>query len=111
MFLTLLPFFGSGFVPTESMPVGLRLFAGYQPFTPMIDALRGLLSGVPNAGTVIIAIVWCLAISIGGYIWPGSSTDGPEFGEVEAVRQALRSGWPPSRSRQDRRRGRAGEIL
>jgi ABC-2 type transport system permease protein len=69
MFLTLLPFFGSGFVPTKSMPVGLRLLAEYQPFTPMIEALRGLLAGVPDAGTVIIAIVWCLAISIGGYVW------------------------------------------
>jgi ABC-2 type transport system permease protein len=29
-FLTLLPFLGSGFVPTASMPVGLRQFAAYQ---------------------------------------------------------------------------------
>ena len=40
----------------------------------------------------------------------GSSADGPEFGEVEAVRRALRSGSPPLRSRQDRRRVRVGEI-
>ncbi len=69
MFLTLLPFFGSGFVPTESMPVGLRLFAEYQPFTPMIEALRGLLVGAPDAGTVLIAMGWCLVIGIGGYAW------------------------------------------
>ena len=32
--LMLLPFLGSGFVPTDSMPTGLRWFAEYQPFTP-----------------------------------------------------------------------------
>jgi hypothetical protein len=45
--LMILPFLGSGFVPTDSMPVGLRLFAEYQPFTPIIETLRGLLLGTP----------------------------------------------------------------
>lgn len=35
----------------------------------MIEALRGLLAGVPDAGTVILAIIWSLAISIGGDSW------------------------------------------
>ena len=39
--LILLPFLGSGFVPTDSMPAGLRWFAEYQPFTPVIETLRG----------------------------------------------------------------------
>ncbi|MET9558705.1 ABC transporter permease, partial [Streptomyces sp. NPDC006645] len=43
--LTLLPFLGSGFVPTDSMPAGLRWFAEYQPFTPVMETLRGLLTG------------------------------------------------------------------
>ena len=43
--LLLLPFFGSGFVPSETMPVGLRWFAAHQPFTPMIETVRGLLTG------------------------------------------------------------------
>jgi ABC-2 type transport system permease protein len=51
------------------MPIGLRLFAECQPFTPMIEGLRGLLTGVPDAGTVVIAIIWSLAIGIGGYVW------------------------------------------
>jgi ABC-2 type transport system permease protein len=34
--LLLLPFLGSGFVPTDSMPAGLRWFAEYHPFTPFI---------------------------------------------------------------------------
>ena len=38
--LMMLPFLGSGFVPTESMPTGLRWFAEHQPFTPVIETLR-----------------------------------------------------------------------
>ena len=38
MLLVLLPFLGSGFVPTDSMPAGLRWFADHQPFTAVIDA-------------------------------------------------------------------------
>ena len=48
MFLTLLPFLGSGFVPTATMPAGLRQFAEYQPFTPVTETLRGLLTGTPD---------------------------------------------------------------
>ena len=47
MFLTLLPFLGSGFVLLASMPAGLRQFAHYQPFTPTTETLRGLLTGTP----------------------------------------------------------------
>ncbi len=35
MFLTIMPFLSTGFVPAESLPVGgVRQFAEYQPFTP-----------------------------------------------------------------------------
>src|SRR5580658_6231384 len=47
MFLTLLPFLGSGFVPAATMPAGLRQFATYQPFTPVTETVRGLLTGTP----------------------------------------------------------------
>jgi ABC-2 type transport system permease protein len=40
MVLTLLPFLGSGFVPPDSMPGGLREFAKYQPFTPVTGRHR-----------------------------------------------------------------------
>ena len=52
MLLILLPFLGSAFVPTDSMPGWLRWFAEYQPFTPIIETLRGLLLGTPigNSG-------------------------------------------------------------
>ena len=45
MFLMLLPFVSSAFVPTESMPAGLAWFAEHQPFTPIIDTLRDLPRG------------------------------------------------------------------
>lgn len=67
--LVLLPFFGSGFVPTESMPTALRLFAEYQPFTPVIETLRGLLSGTPIGSSAAIAVAWSVALSLGGYLW------------------------------------------
>lgn len=67
--LTLLPFFGSGFVPTESMPTALRLFAEYQPFTPVIETLRGLLTGGAIGNSAVLSIGWCVAISLAGYLW------------------------------------------
>jgi ABC-2 type transport system permease protein len=69
MFLTLLPFIGSGFVPTQSMPDLLRIFAENQPFTPIMETLRGLLLGTPIGTSGPIAIAWCVGISVVGYLW------------------------------------------
>ncbi|WP_406317398.1 ABC transporter permease [Streptosporangium sp. NBC_01639] len=67
--LLLLPFLGSGFVPTDSMPTVLRWFAEYQPFTPLIETLRGLLLGTPIGNNAVIAVGWCAVIALGGYLW------------------------------------------
>jgi ABC-2 type transport system permease protein len=69
MFLMLLPFLGSGFVPTDGMPVGLRWFAEYQPFTPFIETLRGLLLGTPIGSSAVVAVAWFVAITLAGYLW------------------------------------------
>lgn len=69
MFLTLLPFLGSGFVPTQSMPALLRVFAENQPFTPIMETLRGLLLGTPIGMSGPLALAWCIAISVLGYLW------------------------------------------
>ncbi len=69
MFLILLPFLSSGFVPTESMPAPLAWFAEHQPFTPLIETVRGLLVGTPIGTSGVVAVAWCLAISVGGYVW------------------------------------------
>jgi ABC-2 type transport system permease protein len=67
--LVLLPFFGSGFVPTDSMPTALRLFAEYQPFTPFVETLRGLLMGSPIGNSAVISVGWCASIALVGYLW------------------------------------------
>jgi ABC-2 type transport system permease protein len=68
--LTLLPFLSSGFVPTDSLPTGLRWFAEYQPFTPVIETARGLLMGTPvAAATLWLAVGWSAAIALAGYLW------------------------------------------
>ena len=67
--LMLLPFFGSGFVPTASMPDPLRWFADNQPFTPIIETVRRLLLGGEIGSTALIAVAWCVAITLVGYLW------------------------------------------
>ena len=69
MFLTLLPFLSSGFVPTASMPPGLRQFAEYNPFTPVTQTVRGLLTGGPVGAHAIPAIAWSAAIALASYLW------------------------------------------
>lgn len=67
--LMLLPFLGSGFVPTDSMPTGLRWFAEYQPFTPFIETVRGLLVGTPIGNSALVAVAWCVGITVVCYLW------------------------------------------
>ncbi|MFI1581780.1 ABC transporter permease [Embleya sp. NPDC020630] len=67
--MTFLPFLGSAIVPTDSMPTGLRWFAEYQPFTPIIETLRGLLLGTEIGNNAIIALAWCLGATLVGYVW------------------------------------------
>ncbi|HYB29197.1 MAG TPA: ABC transporter permease [Solirubrobacteraceae bacterium] len=69
MFLTLLPFLSSGFVTIASMPPGLRQFARYQPFTPVTDAVRGLLFGGTVGTNVVWAAVWSVGITVACYLW------------------------------------------
>jgi ABC-2 type transport system permease protein len=69
MILTLLPFLGSGFVATQTMPGGLRQFAEYQPFTPVADTVRGLLSNAAIGDHAIAAIAWSLGIALASYLW------------------------------------------
>ena len=69
MFLLLLPFLGSGFVPTSSLPAGLRWFAEYQPFTPVTTAVRQLLAGGAVGDNAVIAIAWGAGVSLGACLW------------------------------------------
>ena len=70
MVLTLLPFLGSAFVPTATMPTGLQEFAKYQPFTPVAETVRGLLTGTSIDNTNgILAIAWSVGITGTSYLW------------------------------------------
>jgi ABC-2 type transport system permease protein len=64
-----LPFISSAFVPTESMPSGVRAFAENQPVTSIVDAIRALLSRKPVGNDIWIALAWCLGIMIVAYIF------------------------------------------
>ena len=66
--LLLLPFLGSGFAPTDSMPAAVRWFADHQPFTPFTETLRGLLLGTEIGSDAIITVVWCVAVTLFGYL-------------------------------------------
>ncbi len=67
--LILLPFLSSAIVPVAKMGAGVRQFAEYQPFTPIIETLRGLLAGAPSASKAITAVAWCAGIALAGYLW------------------------------------------
>jgi ABC-2 type transport system permease protein len=69
LIMLVLPFVSSAFVPTASMPAGVRWFAHNQPFTPIIDTLRGLLTGTPIGHSAILAVAWCAGITVLGYLW------------------------------------------
>ena len=66
--LIFLPFISSAFVPTESMPSVVRVFAEHQPVTSIVDAIRALLAGQPVGNDIWIALSWCVGIMIVAYV-------------------------------------------
>ncbi|NUT95663.1 MAG: ABC transporter permease [Saccharothrix sp.] len=71
--LIMLPFFSSAIVPAEKMGPGVRQFAEYQPFTSIIESVRGYFTGTPATGQTIAAIAWCVGIAVVGYVWARST--------------------------------------
>ncbi|MFJ3715196.1 ABC transporter permease [Streptomyces sp. NPDC101169] len=67
--LILLPLLSSTFVPIDAMPGWFQPIARYQPFTPAIETLRGLLLGTEIGANGWLAIAWCLALAVLGYLW------------------------------------------
>ncbi|WP_221583649.1 ABC transporter permease [Microbacterium sp. G2-8] len=64
-----LPFFGSSFVPTESMPGWLQWFADHQPFTPFTETMRALMEGTSPGASLWATVAWAVVIGIVGYVW------------------------------------------
>jgi ABC-2 type transport system permease protein len=69
LFVQVLPFLSSAFVPTDTMSGAVRWFARNEPFTPIIDTLRGLMLGTPVGGSVWIAVAWCAGFTVAGHVW------------------------------------------
>jgi ABC-2 type transport system permease protein len=67
--LIMLPFFSSAIIPADKMGPGIRQFAEYQPFTPIIESVRGLFAGTPSAGDTVAAVAWSAGIAVVGYVW------------------------------------------
>ena len=65
--LLFLPYVSSAFVPVGSMPGWLRGFAAHQPVTPVIETVRGLLSGTAIGDSAWIAVGWCLGLGAVGF--------------------------------------------
>lgn len=71
--ILLLPFLGSGLVPTDTMSAGVKQFAEYQPFTPITETMRGLLMGTEIGNNGILAVGWCVVLGAIGYFWSTSA--------------------------------------
>jgi len=67
--LIFLPFISSAFVPTASMPSGVRAFAENQPVTSIVDAIRSLLARQPVGNEIWVALAWCVGIMLVAYLF------------------------------------------
>lgn len=63
-----LPFISSAFVPTESMPTVVRVFAENQPVTSIVEAIRALLLDQPVGNEIWVALAWCIGVLLVAYI-------------------------------------------
>ena len=63
-----LPYVSSAFVPTTTMPAGLRAFAAHQPATQVVETLRGLMMGTSTHGHVLPALAWCAGLALAGFV-------------------------------------------
>jgi len=67
--LMFVPYLSSAFVPASTMAAGLRPIAANQPFTPVIETMRGLWMGHTSTGAALghealLAAVYCAVILV-----------------------------------------------
>lgn len=67
--LVFLPFISSAFVPTETMPAFVRVFAENQPVTSIVNSIRALLYEGSVGNDIWIALAWCVGITILAYVF------------------------------------------
>lgn len=46
-----------------------RQFAEHQPFTPVTQTVRGLLTGGPVGTHAVAAVAWSLGIALASHLW------------------------------------------
>jgi ABC-2 type transport system permease protein len=66
--LIFLPFISSAFVPTNTMPGPVRVFAEYQPVTSIVNTIRDLFTQQPVSSDIWIALAWMVGILVVAYI-------------------------------------------
>ncbi|HAA9693783.1 TPA_asm: ABC transporter permease [Listeria monocytogenes] len=67
--LIFLPFISSAFVPTDTMPTAIRVFAENQPVTAIVNTIRALLYSEPIGNDIWIALAWCVGITVVAYVF------------------------------------------
>jgi ABC-2 type transport system permease protein len=67
--LILLPFISSAFVPTNTMPGPVRIFAENQPVTSIVNTIRNLFTQQPVGNDIWIALAWCVGILVVAYFF------------------------------------------
>lgn len=67
--LIFLPFISSAFVPTDTMPAAIRVFAENQPVTAIVDTIRSLLYSTPGGDAIWVALAWCAGIALVAYFF------------------------------------------
>jgi ABC-2 type transport system permease protein len=65
--LIFLPFISAAFVPTDTMPGPVRVFAENQPVTSIVNTIRDLFTWQPVSADIWIALAWCLGILVIAY--------------------------------------------
>lgn len=67
--LVFLPFISSAFVPTETMPKIVRVFAENQPVTSIVNAVRAFLYEGSVGDDIWVALAWCAGIMMISYFF------------------------------------------
>jgi ABC-2 type transport system permease protein len=70
--LMFIPYISTSFVPAHTMPGALRGFAEHQPFTPIVETMRGLWMGHTATGATVgheawLAVAYCAGILVASF--------------------------------------------